>query len=71
MFRLLGIRKETILIPTIFGAFQQSFNDIRYIHPIIEYQKLVHLNWGEAPRLGTKRRFWGRRRVQCCGVTSI
>lgn len=32
-----------------FGAYQQSFNDLRYIHPIIEYQKLVHLEWERLP----------------------
>lgn len=32
-----------------FGAFQQSFNDLRYIHPIIEYQKIKHLDFERLP----------------------
>lgn len=32
-----------------FGSFQESFNDLRFIFPIIEYQKVKHLNWERLP----------------------
>lgn len=44
---------------TPFGAFNVSCSDARYIYPIIEYQRVNHLNWERTPGWAVRDRDMG------------